>query len=90
MWLNRLLNTVRQGDFYLITEDFDSCECPSVPYNPVLTVLVDIQAQAMVDAAYQDRIGWIKKSISTSAKVSTCALRTVITAEIDFFIIADG
>ena len=34
------------------------------------TFPVDIQAQAMVDAAYQDREGWIKKSISTSAKVS--------------------
>jgi hypothetical protein len=23
---NSLLNTIRQGDYYLITEDFDSCE----------------------------------------------------------------
>ncbi len=27
--LVRLLNTIRQGDYYLITEDFDSCQsCP--------------------------------------------------------------
>ena len=30
---------------------------------------VDIQALAMVDAAYQDRTEWIKKSIRTTAKV---------------------
>lgn len=23
---NRLLNTIRQGDFYILTDDFDSCE----------------------------------------------------------------
>ncbi|KAL5520427.1 hypothetical protein ACEPAG_9651 [Sanghuangporus baumii] len=48
-----LLNTIRQGDYYLITEDFDSY----------------IQALAMVDEAYQDRTEWIKKSIRTSAKM---------------------
>jgi len=48
-----LLNTIRQGDYYLITEDFDSY----------------IAAIGMVDAAYQDRAGWIKKSICTSAKM---------------------
>jgi starch phosphorylase len=25
-FMNSLLNTIRQGDYYLITEDFDSCE----------------------------------------------------------------
>ncbi|KAH8114838.1 glycosyltransferase family 35 protein [Phellopilus nigrolimitatus] len=48
-----LLNTIRQGDYYLITEDFDSY----------------VQALSMVDAAYQDRTEWIKKSIRTSAKM---------------------
>ena len=24
----RLLNTIRQSDYYLLTEDFDSCELP--------------------------------------------------------------
>ena len=24
--LRSLLNTIRQGDYYLITDDFDSCE----------------------------------------------------------------
>lgn len=49
----RLLNTIRQGDYYLITEDFDSY----------------IAALKMVDEAYQDRTEWIKKSIRTTAKV---------------------
>ncbi|KAI5120630.1 hypothetical protein M0805_009390 [Coniferiporia weirii] len=48
-----LLNTIRTGDYYLLTEDFDSY----------------VQALAMVDAAYQDRTEWIKKSIRTSAKM---------------------
>ncbi|EIN05688.1 glycosyltransferase family 35 protein [Punctularia strigosozonata HHB-11173 SS5] len=48
-----LLNTVRQGDYYLITDDFDSY----------------IQALAMVDEAYQNRTEWIKKSINTSARM---------------------
>lgn len=34
-------------------------------------IALDIQALAMVDAAYQDRTEWIKKSIRTSAKVSS-------------------
>lgn len=49
-----LLNTIRQGDHYLITDDFDSY----------------IAALAMVDEAYLDRDEWIKKSIRTTAKVS--------------------
>ena len=32
-------------------------------------LLLDVQALAMVDEAYQDRTGWIKKSIRTTAKV---------------------
>ncbi|KAF7303281.1 Alpha-1,4 glucan phosphorylase [Mycena kentingensis (nom. inval.)] len=48
-----LLNTIRQGDYYLLTDDFDSY----------------IAALAMVDAAYIDRTEWIKKSISTTAKM---------------------
>jgi len=48
-----LLNTIRQVDYYLITEDFDSY----------------IAALEMVDAAYQDRTEWIKKSIMTSARM---------------------
>ncbi|KAK7680825.1 hypothetical protein QCA50_016135 [Cerrena zonata] len=48
-----LLNTVRQHDYYLLTEDFDSY----------------IQALEIVDEAYQNRTEWIKKSIHTTAKM---------------------
>ncbi|KAH9925596.1 glycogen phosphorylase [Epithele typhae] len=48
-----LLNTIRQNDYYLLTEDFDSY----------------IKALELVDQAYQDRTEWIKKSIRTSAKM---------------------
>ncbi|KAF8840645.1 glycosyltransferase family 35 protein [Paxillus ammoniavirescens] len=48
-----LLNTIRQGDYYLITDDFDSY----------------IEALRMVDEAYNDRTEWIKKSIRTTAKM---------------------
>jgi starch phosphorylase len=48
-----LLNTIRQGDYYLITDDFDSY----------------IEALRMVDEAYTDRTEWIKKSIRTTAKM---------------------
>ena len=48
-----LLNTIRQGDYYLLTDDFDSY----------------INALKMVDEAYQDREEWIKKSIRTTAKM---------------------
>ncbi|PCH42943.1 glycosyltransferase family 35 protein [Wolfiporia cocos MD-104 SS10] len=48
-----LLNTIRQNDYYLLTEDFDSY----------------IQALKLVDEAYQDRTEWIKKSIRTTAKM---------------------
>ncbi|KAF5353527.1 hypothetical protein D9756_007833 [Leucocoprinus leucothites] len=48
-----LLNTIRQGDYYLLTDDFDSY----------------IAALAMVDEAYLDRDEWIKKSIRTTAKM---------------------
>jgi len=48
-----LLNTIRQGDYYLLTDDFDSY----------------LEALRMVDEAYQDRTEWIKKSIRTSAKM---------------------
>ncbi|KAF9007192.1 glycogen phosphorylase [Cyathus striatus] len=48
-----LLNTIRQGDYYLLSDDFDSY----------------IAALAMVDEAYQDRDEWIKKSIRTTAKM---------------------
>jgi starch phosphorylase len=48
-----LLNTIRQGDYYLLTDDFDSY----------------LEALRMVDEAYQDRTEWIKKSIRTTAKM---------------------
>ncbi|KAH7882736.1 glycogen phosphorylase [Phlebopus sp. FC_14] len=48
-----LLNTIQQGDYYLITDDFDSY----------------IEALRMVDEAYNDRVEWIKKSIRTTAKM---------------------
>ncbi|KAJ7070808.1 glycosyltransferase family 35 protein [Mycena amicta] len=48
-----LLNTIRQGDYYLLSDDFDSY----------------ITALEMVDAAYLDRTEWVKKSIATTAKM---------------------
>jgi len=48
-----LLNTIRQSDYYLLTDDFDSY----------------LQALEMVDEAYLDREEWIKKSIRTTAKM---------------------
>ncbi|KIM29179.1 glycosyltransferase family 35 protein [Serendipita vermifera MAFF 305830] len=48
------INTVRQGDYYLISDDFDSY----------------LNAQAMVDEAYtKDPKEWIKKSINTTARM---------------------
>jgi glycogen phosphorylase len=49
------LNTIRTGDYYLLSDDFDSY----------------IQAVAMVDEAYQDKEEWVKKSIRTTAKVGS-------------------
>ena len=34
-----LLNTIRQGDYYLITEDFDSCKSRLLPTSPVPSLL---------------------------------------------------
>jgi len=48
-----LLNTIRQSDYYLLSDDFDSY----------------IAALAMVDEAYQDKEEWIKKSIRTTAQM---------------------
>ncbi|KAF8885655.1 glycogen phosphorylase [Infundibulicybe gibba] len=48
-----LLNTIRQGDYYLLSDDFDSY----------------IAALAMVDEAYMDQDEWVKKSIRTTAKM---------------------
>ncbi|TFK66865.1 glycogen phosphorylase [Pluteus cervinus] len=48
-----LLNTIRQTDYYLLTDDFDSY----------------IAALAMVDEAYADKEEWAKKSIRTTAKM---------------------
>ncbi|KAF8200227.1 glycogen phosphorylase [Pholiota molesta] len=48
-----LLNTIRQSDYYLLTDDFDSY----------------ITALDMVDEAYLDKEEWIKKSIRTTAKM---------------------
>lgn len=42
-----------------------------------LTIL-DIQALALVDEAYQNRVEWIKKSISTTAKVSAAVLKAFL------------
>ncbi|KAL1692664.1 glycosyltransferase family 35 protein [Schizophyllum commune] len=47
------LNTVRQGDYYLIADDFDSY----------------IDALKMVDEAYLDKEEWIKKSIYTACRM---------------------
>ncbi|KAG8852598.1 Non-essential glycogen phosphorylase [Tulasnella sp. 330] len=47
------LNTIRTGDYYLVSDDFDSY----------------IEAQRMVDLAYEDKAAWVKKSITTTAKM---------------------
>ncbi|KAI6118426.1 glycogen phosphorylase [Pisolithus sp. B1] len=47
-----LLNTIRQVDHYLITDDFDSY----------------IEALRIVDDEYDDRTEWIKKSIRTTGQ----------------------
>lgn len=67
-----LLNTVRNNDYYLLTEDFDSCACPlslRASERAAADRATDIAALALVDEAYQDRVEWIKKSISTTAKM---------------------
>jgi len=48
-----LLNTIRHGDYYLLSDDFDSY----------------IAALDMVNEAYLDKDEWIKKSIRTTAKM---------------------
>jgi len=49
-----LLNTIRQHDHYLVSDDFESY----------------LEANKVVDDSYQnDPIGWIKKSITTTAKM---------------------
>ncbi|CAA7263964.1 unnamed protein product [Cyclocybe aegerita] len=48
-----LVNTIRQSDYYLISDDFDSY----------------LAALDMVDEAYLDKEEWIKKSIYTTAKM---------------------
>ncbi|KAB5590162.1 Starch phosphorylase [Ceratobasidium theobromae] len=48
-----LLNTIRQSDYYLITEDFDSY----------------IACHNIVDEAFKDKAAWAKKSITTVAKM---------------------
>ncbi|KAG7085815.1 hypothetical protein E1B28_003353 [Marasmius oreades] len=48
-----LLNTIRQGDYYLLSDDFDSY----------------IAALDLVDEAYKDKDEWVKKSIRTTAKM---------------------
>ncbi|KAE9395961.1 glycosyl transferase [Gymnopus androsaceus JB14] len=52
-FVSSLLNTIRQGDHYLLTDDFDSY----------------IGALAMVDQAYLDKDEWVKKSIRTTANM---------------------
>jgi len=67
----RLLNTIRQSDYYLITDDFDSC-MPFLTFYAYLNIEslnIDIAALEMVDEAYLDKEEWIKKSIRTTAKV---------------------
>ena len=49
----RLLNTVRHHDHYLLTEDFQSY----------------IDALKLVDEAYLDQTAWLKKSITTCARM---------------------
>ncbi|KAF9526240.1 glycogen phosphorylase [Crepidotus variabilis] len=48
-----LLNTIKESDYYLLSDDFDSY----------------IAALAMVDEAYLNKEEWVKKSISTTAKM---------------------
>ncbi|KAG8982977.1 Non-essential glycogen phosphorylase, partial [Tulasnella sp. 427] len=48
-----LLDTVYGADYYLVSDDFDSY----------------LAAQKMIDTAYQDKVAWVKKSITTTAKM---------------------
>lgn len=48
-----LINTIKFGDRYLLTDDFDSY----------------IETLRRVDAAYLDRDEWVKKSIRTTAQM---------------------
>lgn len=64
------LNTIRTGDYYLVSDDFDSCGLLSItPLYRLLTPLPDLEAQRLVDTAYQDKASWIKKSITTTARM---------------------
>jgi len=54
LFMCSLLNTIRQGDYYLLSDDFDSY----------------MAALDLVDEAYKDKDEWVKKSIRTTAKVS--------------------
>jgi len=48
-----LVNSIRTGDYYLVSDDFDSY----------------LAALEMVDEAYSDKDEWVKKSIRTTAKM---------------------
>lgn len=67
----RFVNTIRQGDYYLISDDFDSCEDRSIIVIYVWQeFFLDLQAQKMVDDAYtKNPTEWTKKSIHTTAKM---------------------
>ena len=73
--MDRLLNTIRQHDYYLLTEDFDSCayRCLCTSHDHSWRRPIDIKALELVDEAYQNRTEWIKKSIRTTAKVRSLA-----------------
>ena len=60
-----------QNDYYLLTDDFDSCKTISVCCQSHISFFsfADLRALEMVDEAYTDRDEWIKKSIRTVAKV---------------------
>lgn len=44
--------------------DFQGCY-----YACLLIILLDLEAQRMVDLAYQDTASWVKKSITTTARM---------------------
>lgn len=64
---NRLVSTIRTGDYYLVGDDFDSCASSSYLFRAHVAdaTALDLEANKIVDESYLDRTSWIKKCIRT-------------------------
>lgn len=61
--IDSLLNTIRQTDYYLITEDFDSCMyCVQLSVSVESHIYADIAALQMVDEAYLGK--WMRSNVA--------------------------